>query len=90
MFARLRSLLGSRWLWNTTLWLGYGAALWGSFEWACTLTEQGLIASPVWSGALGYPFPHHYIWGFVAAAASTIALELKRKHEWRREEEPDR
>lgn len=85
MLARTRLLL-----WTVFV-AGYFTALWGSFEWACTLTEAGLIESPIWSGTFGYPIPHHYLIGFIAAGASIIALELKRKHERRgREEEPNR
>ena len=71
----------TRWLLWTLFVAGYITAIWGSFEGFYTLSEAGIIASPVWSGTFGYPTPHHYIIGFVGAAASIIILELKRRHE---------
>ncbi len=49
---------------NTVFWIGFMTALWGSFEWACELTEAGIIDNPVWSGTFGFPVPHHYLIGF--------------------------
>jgi hypothetical protein len=64
-------------LWTAFL-FGGCAAFWGSFEAFTTLTELGVIASPVWSGTFGYPYPHHYIWGTALAGASIAALEFGR------------
>jgi hypothetical protein len=83
MLAHTRLLL-----W-TLLVASLSTSFWGSFEFATTLTEQGIIQSPIWSGTLGYPVPHHYIIGFIGAAASIIVMELKSRRD-RREAKPDR
>ena len=50
-------------------------AFWQYFEFAYTLAENGLITSPIWSGALGPPWVHHGYWGFVGAGASIAAMQ---------------
>jgi len=58
-------------------------AFWGSFEFAYTLWEHGLISSPIWSGTIGYPVPHHYILGFIGAGISITAIEWRSRRERR-------
>jgi hypothetical protein len=49
-------------------------AFWQYFEFAYTLAENGLIESPIWSGALGTPWVHHGYIGF-GAGASIVAMQ---------------
>ena len=69
---------------------GFITSWWGAFEFATTLAERGIIQSPVWSGTFGYPTPHHYIIGFLAAGASIIILELKRRRDREAKDRTDR
>lgn len=61
--------------------LGYATAFWGTWEFATTLNEHGLIPSPIWSGALGAPIPHHYIIGFICVGVGVIGIEWTRRNE---------
>jgi len=36
--------------------------------------EAGMTASPIWSGTLGPPVFHHYIWGFIGCAVAYMLL----------------
>ena len=65
-------------------------AFWQYFEFAYTLAENGLIESPIWSGALGPPWLHHGYIGFIAAGASITALEGMKRHERRKTAETHR
>ena len=77
----------------TAVVIGLCTAFWQCYEFAYTCYEHGWIASPVWSGTWGAPWPHHYIAGFAFAGASIAALEFgrwKSDRAKRREENPDR
>ena len=51
---------------------GYALALAGAFE-------QALDAGdPVWSSVFGFPFPHHYLLGFIILGASLVCLIMWR------------
>lgn len=69
-------------LWTAFI-ISYATAWWGAYEFAYTLWERGLISSPVWSGTLGFPVPHHYILGFIGAGISIAAIEWGRRREHR-------
>ncbi len=76
-------------LWTATI-LGLCTAYWQCYEFAYTLTEHGIIESPIWSGTFGAPIPHHYIVGFAVAAAGIIVMELRGRRDRGAKEEPDR
>ena len=57
---------------------GFGTSLWGSFEFAYTLYENGFIDSPIWSGTFGGYIPHHYLVGFIITAIGFILIEVRR------------
>ena len=57
-------------------WIGYGAAFWGAFEFAFKLAERGIIESAVWSGTFGFPFFHHYIYGFIMVGVAWVLIPL--------------
>jgi len=52
--------------------LGLGTAFWQYFEWGYALWQAGLQSSPIWSGTLGAPLPHHGYWGFVMVLFSYL------------------
>lgn len=82
-------LASLRWLLWTVFLIGFVTAFWQYYEFAYTLTEHGIISSPVWSGAAGPPWLHHGITGFTLAGASITALTWERRRRERREEKPD-
>jgi hypothetical protein len=55
--------------------LGFSQAFWQYFEYSYTLYENGLIASPLWSGLMGAPFIHHGYWGFIFAGIGFLLIE---------------
>jgi hypothetical protein len=69
MLARIRFVL-----WTVFV-VSLVTAFWQYFEFAYTLAENGLIESPIWSGALGPPWIHHGYIGFVGAGASIAAMQ---------------
>lgn len=64
-------LLKINWLllYHIFFWVGYCTALWGAFEMAYQSPSD-----PIWSGTFGFPFPHHYIIGFVVLAILFILV----------------
>lgn len=67
-------------LWTAFI-LGFTTAFWQYFEFAYTLYERGAMASPLWSGTVGWPMPHHGYVGFIMAGISITVMELKRRHD---------
>lgn len=61
---------------HAIFWIGFGAAFWGAFEFAFKLAERGVIESAVWSGTFGFPFFHHYIYGFILVGTAWILYHL--------------
>ncbi len=61
-------------LWGLLI-VGLSMSFWQYFEFAYTLYENRLIASPLWSGTLGWPVPHHGYIGYLVAGACIAALE---------------
>jgi len=54
----------------------YVTAFWQYFEWAFKLYQNGHILSPIWSGTLGYPIPHHGYVGFLGALMAYFGLSF--------------
>ena len=51
--------------------VGYGTAFWGAFEMAY---QSGSHA--IWSGTWGFPFPHHYVVGFMLVGLSYFMFTM--------------
>ena len=54
------------------------------------LDENGLITSPIWSGALDLPLVHHGYISFIGAGASIAAIEGMKIREHRKAAETHR
>ena len=64
---------------HALFWIGFGSAFWGAYEIAFDAYEAGLIESPIWSGTFGFPFFHHYIYGFILVGVAWIIYHLIEK-----------
>jgi hypothetical protein len=57
------------WLGHTLFNIGFWTFFWGAFE----LAYQS-PSDPIWSGAFGFPIPHHYIIGAILAYIGYIMI----------------
>lgn len=62
---------------HALFWVGFGAAFWGAFEMAFQATEYAPHTdSAIWSGTFGFPFFHHYIYGFIMVGVVWILVYI--------------